>query len=553
MKRYMYVFLAFALIVSLFFFESGNVSADTAAKIAPASTKSIPSILSQSSESTTQLDDSYVVTFNAGTSIEQMKSTIKQYSGKIVDSSFNSQTVKIHLSTNQYKKMKNAPNVKFIEENHTFHTLGFGPLIQYSHEKTHISNAWDQDLKGKGIDIAILDTGISSHDDLNVAGGSSTVSYTDSYNDDNGHGTHVAGIVASKDDGRGTTGVASEANIYSVKVLKGNGKGDLMDIIEGIDWSIRKGVDIINVSLGSKIDSKTLKAKIDEARSKGIIVVAAAGNTGDTHMTYPAKYDDVVAVGATDKNNYIASFSSRGDELDVVAPGVEVVSTYLGNMYANGSGTSQAAPYVSGMLALLKEEHPSKSADELIQTLYDDTLDLGVKGKDPLYGYGFVQFPNEEKADDIDSNKMDKVDEKESTGKDINEELDTLNYTDVKPGDSHYPGVKWLTENGIKGYSDGTFGVGRDLTRPHSAIMFTRALHLNIPSAESIEDYFDDVSPNHIYAEFIAATGKAGIFKGSNGKFLPNKKLDRWCLSLPEFCRKKFCGGESPKGFSFFS
>src|SRR5699024_957135 len=301
-------------------------------------------------------------------------------------------------------KMKSDQDVKFIEKNQPFKTLGFGPLKQYSHQRTQISNAWDQGLKGKGIDIAILDTGIAPHEDLNIAGGYSAVRYTDSYYDDNGHGTHVAGIVASKDNGIGTTGVASEANIYSVKVLNYTGTGELMDVIDGIDWSIKKDVDIINVSLGttSGTNSPSLKAKIGEAREKGIIVVAAAGNTGDTNIAYPAKYNDVIAVGATNKYDRLSSFYSRGSELDIVAPGKVIISTYLGDLYANADGTSQAAPYVSGALALLKEKYPNHSTDKLVQTLYAYALDLGVKGKDPLYGHGLVQFPNMDKASNDD-------------------------------------------------------------------------------------------------------------------------------------------------------
>src|SRR5699024_10865659 len=104
---------------------------------------------------------------------------------------------------------------------------------------------------------------------------------------------------------------------------------------------------------------------------------------------------------------------------------------------------------------------------------------------------------------------------------------DEINYKDVKPRDSHYLSIKWLSEKGIRGYPNGNFGVWQELNRPHAAVMFTKALNLEIPSAESVEDYFNDVSPNHVYAEFIAATGKAGIFKGSNSEFLPNENVTR--------------------------
>lgn len=340
------------------------------------------------------IDGEYIVTFKEGTSSEQMNQVIEQYGGKKIDGEYDTNIISLKLTNKQYEQIKQEPLVEIIEKNQEVKLSGYGQLYQYSHEKTNVPNAWKSGLTGKGIEIAILDTGITNHKDLDIAGGVSTVEYTNSYLDDNGHGSNVAGIIASKDNNEGTTGVASDADIYSVKVLNYAGKGDLMDIIEGMDWAIQKGVDIINVSLGTYSNSATLKAKVDEAVEKGIIVVAASGNTGDTNITYPAKYDNVVAVGATDQNNNRASFSTYGPQVDVVAPGVGIVSTYLGNMYANGNGTSQAAPYVSGILALYSQQYPDKSAKELVQMLYDNALDLGAKGKDNHYGHGLVQFPS---------------------------------------------------------------------------------------------------------------------------------------------------------------
>ncbi|MEX3623724.1 S8 family peptidase [Viridibacillus arvi] len=341
------------------------------------------------------IEGEYIVTFKEGTNIDAMKADIAYYGGAVLSENWDSNMATVKLTEKQFKKMKNDSQIiEIIEENLTFATQGYGALKQYAHTKTNVPNAWAKNLKGKGIDIAILDTGIQKHSDLKVAGGVSTVNYTKSYSDDNGHGTHVAGIVASLDNGVGTTGVASEANIYAVKVLKANGKGDLIDIIEGVDWAIKKGVDIINISIGTNTNSELFKQKIDEARAKGIIVVAASGNYGDTKMTYPAKFDNVVSVGATDSKNKIASFSSKGDALNIVAPGAEIISTYTNEMYADANGTSSAAPYVAGMLALYKEAYPKKSAEEIIKMLYSNALDLGAKGKDTTFGYGLVQFPS---------------------------------------------------------------------------------------------------------------------------------------------------------------
>ena len=334
----------------------------------------------------TDLDGEYIVTFKEGTPVQSMKAVIEQYGGKMLDGNYESNLISMKLTNHQYNKIKNHTHIEMIERNQSVRLLSYGPLSQYSHEKTNVTEAWENNLKGKGIKIAVLDTGISAHSDLTIAGGVSTVDSTNSYDDDHGHGTHIAGIIASKDNGIGTTGVASEADIYSVKVQDSTGKGDLMDIIEGIDWAINHDMDIMNMSFGTESYSATLEAKINEAVSKGMIVVASSGNTGNSQIMYPANYDNVIAVGATDQNNHLAAFSARGPAIDIVAPGVGIASTYLDDTYAIGNGTSQAAPYVTGMLALYMEKYPNKSAKELTQMLYNHALDLGETGKgSPLW------------------------------------------------------------------------------------------------------------------------------------------------------------------------
>lgn len=345
------------------------------------------------SEKAVFIPNEYIVTFTEGTTNEEIQNLISKYGAEVIDGNSDSLTYTLNLEESQFKQMKDDVNVEIIEQNVTFAANKYSQMEQYSHAQTKVQNAWAQNYKGKGIKIAVLDTGISAHSDLKIAGGVSKVDYTTSYADDNGHGTHVAGIIGSLDDGQGTTGVASEASIYSVKVLQKSGKGNLSDIIAGVDWAIENNMDIINISLGTITNSQSLKKRVDEAEAKGIIVVAAAGNTGDTTLNYPAVYDNVVSVGATDQNNNIASFSTRGDTINVVAPGDKVVSTYLNGIYANGSGTSQAAPYVAGMIALYEQAYPDKSAKEIVDMLYTNSLDLGSPGRDSLYGYGLVQFP----------------------------------------------------------------------------------------------------------------------------------------------------------------
>ncbi|WP_075981631.1 S8 family peptidase [Bacillus massilinigeriensis] len=273
-----------------------------------------------------------------------------------------------------------------------------GQIQDWGMQKIHAQQAWNANLTGKGVRIAVVDTGISPHPDIKMTGGVSITSYTRSYYDDNGHGTHVAGIIGAENNHFGTIGVAPDADLYAVKVLDQEGNGYVSDIISGIDWAITNKMNIINLSLGAAYDSYALHQVVDRAYKNGILVVAAAGNygrvdgTGDTVM-YPARYDSTIAVSATDPNNIRGNFSATGNTIEVAAPGVDILSTFLNNGYAYMSGTSMAAPYVSGTLALLKEANPGDSIYQLREKLRNNAIDLGTNGPDNYYGFGLIQAP----------------------------------------------------------------------------------------------------------------------------------------------------------------
>jgi len=210
--------------------------------------------------------------------------------------------------------------------------------------------------RGEGVTVAILDTGISiDHPDLaprlrgvyNAVGGSD--------DDHNGHGTHVAGIVAGGGIPGGVYGVAPKASLLAVKVLGDDGSGRLSDIIDGLDWCVKQGAPVANLSLGTPVPHPLLKKAVDQAKAAGVLVVAAAGNSGPRPQTleYPAAYESALAVGACDRSGGVASFSSRGEGLDVVAPGKDIYSTWLRGGYRRLDGTSMAAPHVAGVAALL--------------------------------------------------------------------------------------------------------------------------------------------------------------------------------------------------------
>ena len=214
---------------------------------------------------------------------------------------------------------------------------------------------------GAGVAVAVLDTGIDrDHPDLaaNIAGGVNFVSKPpwkpvdpSKWDDDNGHGTHVAGIIAALDNDIGVIGVAPEADLYALKVLDKTGSGYISQIIAGLEWCIANGIDVANMSLGTDADIQSFHDACDEAAAAGVILVAAAGNDG-ADVDYPGAYGSVLAVAATDADDAVPWWSSPGSAVAIAAPGVSVYSAWKGGGYDTSSGTSMAAPHVTGTLAL---------------------------------------------------------------------------------------------------------------------------------------------------------------------------------------------------------
>ena len=258
---------------------------------------------------------------------------------------------------------------------------------------------WDY-TTGKGIKIAILDSGISPHDDLKIAGGISFVS--NDYTDYLSHGTEIAGIISALLNEKGIAGVAPEASIYAVKIANGK-EGNLSSAAKGFNWAIDNNMSIITMSFGFNTYSQIFKDLVTEAYKKGIILVSAAGNDGVNGVLYPAKYEEVIAVGSIDKDNAKASFSNYGPELELVAPGTNINTTAIGNGYAIAEGTSYSTAYVTGVAGLLKAYNLSWDNTKIRSLLHSNALDLGIEGKDEYYGYGLVQasLDGEEIIEDI--------------------------------------------------------------------------------------------------------------------------------------------------------
>jgi hypothetical protein len=289
--------------------------------------------------------------------------------------------------------LKKIPSIAYVEND--FQVNALAQSIEWNIHKINADEVWPSTSYGNtgaGINVAIIDTGIdNTHPDLTVRGGVSYVFGTTSYRDDNGHGTHCAGIVAALNNDVGVVGVAPGANLWAVKVLNSAGSGYISSIVSGIEWSITNKMQVISMSLGSSSDSVTLHAACDKAFNAGIVVVAAAGNSGPGANTvnYPAKYDSVIAVGATDSADTVASFSSRGPEVAVSAPGVSVLSTYRGATYATMSGTSMACPHVAGSAALVLKQAPWLTPAEVKSVLTSTSHAVAIP--DPTaYGSGIV-------------------------------------------------------------------------------------------------------------------------------------------------------------------
>ncbi|MDO8511577.1 MAG: S8 family peptidase [Nanoarchaeota archaeon] len=251
---------------------------------------------------------------------------------------------------------------------------------------------------GLGVTVCVVDTGIDKdHPDLqaNIVGGKNFVAKgatidSTKWDDDNGHGTHVAGTIAAVDNTIGVVGVAPSASLLAAKVLNRQGSGYLSDVIAGIDYCVQSGAKVVSMSLGSSSDVQAFHNAVDAAYADGVLLVAAAGNDYGGAVSYPAAYDSVVAVSATDSNNNLASFSNVGPEVELAAPGVSILSTYKDGGYATLSGTSMATPHVSGVAALAIQANPLMSNVEVRALLQNTADDLGAVGKDNLFGYGLV-------------------------------------------------------------------------------------------------------------------------------------------------------------------
>lgn len=320
----------------------------------------------------------------------------------------------------------NRRGVDYAEPNSTYETQvapndpGFD--TQQAPQAVDAPAAWETTFGSEDVTVAVVDTGVQyGHPDLagqfgdtlgtDVVGGDGDPELDTA---EEGHGTHVAGCAAaSTDNGTGVAGV-SDSRLLSVRVVDESGYATLSAIADGIQWAADQGADILNLSLGGG-DAATLANAVDYAADRDVCLFAAAGNTGESVM-YPAAYERCVGVAALDPDENLASFSNRGPNVDVAAPGVNVVSTYPVDDYRAFSGTSMASPVAAGVAALGLAADPDLSAADLRRRLAETAVDVGLPAEEQ--GAGRVDAANIVAAAESDSGNDGEAEDTSEEGAD---------------------------------------------------------------------------------------------------------------------------------------
>lgn len=277
-------------------------------------------------------------------------------------------------------------------------------VVDYGVQMVGAPLEWGETM-GEGVRVGIIDTGVDTdHIELKnrICDGINTLDGdTLNIEDENGHGTHIAGIISAEKNNTGIIGVAPKADLYIAKAFAKDGTSNFASIEKAINWMIDKNVDVVNMSFSSTSGGRAYTDLVHRMYLNGISIICAAGNEGeqgDNTIGYPARFKETVAVSAVDVNKHIALFSSKGNSAEICAAGIDIYSTYLNGGYATLSGTSMAAPIITGAVALLQGKGMLRygrklTPDEirLLLNIYTENLS-GGKGRDKSYGYGLFSF-----------------------------------------------------------------------------------------------------------------------------------------------------------------
>jgi subtilisin len=547
-------------------------------------------LISLTTPSTVKAEETeyYILTEN----FQKMISFMNKDGMKVLDTYSAFSTVHASLNESEINKLrKMEPSLTIQQDKHYKAAVD---TVRSTQTKINAQPLNSSPYTGKQVKVGILDSGIDTeHRDLKVIDGFCSLAPDCStgvpFDDNNGHGTHVAGIIAALANGTGLIGIAPNVDLYSIKVLDDLGAGTTSSIVQGIEWAINQKLDIINLSITSTTDDPLIKKALEVAYSKGLIIVGAAGNQGkdttDT-VTYPAKYDSVIAVGAVNEDLTSFKVSSQGPQVEIVAPGSSIFSTYPTEWdfvdgkqdgYRTQSGTSMSSPHVTGVLALLKERFPSMTNVEIRNLLGGMTIDLGDPGRDPIFGKGFLQYPKlipgaPEIIKQSSSGKVDislkEPDDSVSIWRDgiklpktnnswsiygvkgtysidigytttnaipVKERMNILlsepNYIDVTASQWFSPHIGYLAnKKQIAGYSDGTFKPYQVITRAEAATLIGRALKFDGTQTDTV---FKDVAKESFASGYIQKAVEANIITGyDDGTFNPNKTVTRAELAI---------------------
>ncbi|KZE52794.1 peptidase S8 [Brevibacillus parabrevis] len=304
------------------------------------------------------------------------------------------------LTTKQLmKKLAEHPDSVFAEPNYlllpnrkpndTYYTE-----YQWNLPLIGMEQSWDVSEGSSDVIVAVVDTGVDlKHPEFagKLVEGYNVLTDNNKPEDDNGHGTHVSGVIAAKtNNADGIAGMSWNSKLMPIKAIGADGSGSAVDIAQGIYWATDHGADVINLSVGNYTSSAALKEACRYAFEKNVILVAASGNDATNQPSYPAAYDEVLAVAAVDHRKERADFSNFGDYVDVAAPGVDIPSTYIYSDYASLSGTSMACPHVAALASLVRSVHPDMKNRDVMELIRQSATDLGAPGHDQLYGYGMI-------------------------------------------------------------------------------------------------------------------------------------------------------------------
>ncbi|MBI4097713.1 MAG: S8 family serine peptidase [Candidatus Levybacteria bacterium] len=340
-------------------------------------------------------NDALIVRFEEGTTEQEKEAILSSVGAKRERKINRINAQRVRVGKNKVRenvgKLKKNRRVKYAEPDFVAKKTEIPNDTYYSSQwglpKIKADGGWDKTHGGDSAPVAIADTGINdSHPDLSGKVVKRANFTWDPDSDGDGHGTHVAGIVgATTNNSLGVASLGYDSKLFSVKVLDNNGSGYYSWIASGVIWAADNGAKVINLSLGGTSDSQTLRDAISYAWGKGVVVVAAAGNSNRTRASYPAYYTNAIAVAATDQNDNKASFSNYGSWVDLAAPGVSILSTYE-NGYAYLSGTSMATPFVSALSSLVFVNNPGFNNQEVRNKIEGSAEKIARTGTYWTYG-----------------------------------------------------------------------------------------------------------------------------------------------------------------------